>query len=73
LLTADAVSQSAQDQELTPDNRTALVEAARVVPVLKAEVVDHVVREGTLLRRRLPVAAGPAESELLDVFLPPSR
>jgi len=73
LLTADAVSQSAQDQELMPDNRTALVEAARVVPVLKAEVVDHVVREGTLLRRRLPVAAGPAESELLDVFSLPSR
>jgi subtilisin-like proprotein convertase family protein len=73
LLTTNVVSQSAQVQELTPRNRTALVEAAPVAAALKAEAVDHVLREETLLRRRLTTAAGPAESELLNVFLLPSR
>jgi subtilisin-like proprotein convertase family protein len=73
VLTSNPVSQSAQVPEVMPGNRAALVEAAPVAAALKADAVDHVLREDALVRRRLPAAADSAESELLDVFSPLSR
>jgi len=71
VLIINEVSQSAH--ELMPGNRAALVEATPLVAAVKAEVVDHVLREGTLFRRRLPTAVRPTESELLDLFSPIGR
>jgi subtilisin-like proprotein convertase family protein len=60
------------DMHTDESTRVSRVSAATapVAVALKATVADQILREGTLLRRRLASTAGSTKAELLDVFAP---